>query len=240
MNSRCGRFVKQFFSFLLAFSISSASSYANSISSEDLKQQIKQQVLAQWQSLEQRPDAFSKVQIIGLPTGYKSQKCPQTLQVKANKQLTIGRNSIQVSCPNTSSWSLMLSANIEVWRDVVVIRDHLARGERIQGSSLTLQQRNIGGLQRGYFTSLMQVTGNISKRSLKAGTALNPSMVDLPLIIQRGQLVTLRVEHPGLAVNMKGIALKKGRKGDVIKVKNSSSNRVLFGTVVHADLVLIN
>lgn len=240
MNSRWGRFVKQFFSFLFAFSFAGINSYANSISSEDLKHEITQQVLAQWQSLEQRSDALSKVEIIGLPAGYKSQKCPQALEVKATKQLTIGRNSIQVSCPNTSSWSLMLTANIEVWRNVVVIRDHLARGERIQSNSLTLQQRNIGGLQRGYFTSLKQVSGNISKRSLKAGTALNPSMVDLPLIIQRGQLVTLRVEHPGLAVNMKGIALKKGRKGDVIKVRNSSSNRVLFGTVVHADLVLIN
>lgn len=240
MNSRCGRFVKQFFSFLLALAIFSANSYADSINSKDLQQEIKQRVLAQWQSLEQRPDALSKVEVIGLPAGYKSQKCPQALKVKANKQLTIGRNSIQVSCPNTSSWSLMLTANIEVWRNVVVIRDHLARGERIQSNSLTLQQRNIGGLQRGYFTSLKQVTGNISKRSLKAGTAVSPSMIDLPIIIQRGQLVTLRVEHPGLAVNMKGIALKKGRKGDVIKVKNSSSNRVLFGTVVHADLVLIN
>ena len=240
MNSRCGRFVKQFFSFLLALSIFGANSYASSISSEDLKHEIKQQVLNQWQSLEQRSDAFSKVEIIGLPAGYKSPTCPQALKVKATKQLSIGRNSIQVSCPNTSSWSLMLTANIEVWRNVVVIRDHLARGERIQSNSLTLQQRNIGGLQRGYFTALKQVTGNISKRSLKAGTAVSPSMIDLPIIIQRGQLVTLRVEHPGLAVNMKGTALKKGRKGDVIKVKNSSSNRVLFGTVIHADLVLIN
>jgi flagella basal body P-ring formation protein FlgA len=240
MNSRCGRFVQQFIPFLLSLSFFVTNGYADLIHSDDLQHQIKQRVLDQWQSLEQRQDVSSKVKIIGLPAGYTSPKCPQKLEVKANKQLTLGRNSIEVSCPNTSSWSLMLTANIEVWRNVVVIQDHLARGERIQSDSLTLQQRNIGGLQRGYFTNLNEVFGQVSKRSLKAGTVLNPSMIDLPIIIQRGQLVTLRVEHPGLTVNMKATALKKGRKGDLIKVKNNSSNRVLFGTVVHADLVLVN
>jgi flagella basal body P-ring formation protein FlgA len=38
---------------------------------------------------------------------------------------------------------------------------------------------------------------------------------------------------------MKGLALRKGRKGDRIKVENSNSNRVLYGTVVDSDLVLI-
>ena len=240
MNSRSARFVSQLMSFLLITSVYGASSFADSIDAAELKLNIKELVLTQWASLEQRTDAQSKVEITGLPDGYKSQRCHQGLQVKANKQLTIGRNSIQVSCPNKSSWSLMLIAKIEVWRSVVVIRDHLARSERIQASSLTLQQRDIGSLQRGYFTSLAEVAGNISKRSLKAGTALSPSMVELPIIIRRGQAVTLRVERPGFAVNMKGIALKKGRKGDVIKVKNSSSNKVLFGTVIHSDLVSVN
>jgi flagella basal body P-ring formation protein FlgA len=39
---------------------------------------------------------------------------------------------------------------------------------------------------------------------------------------------------------MKGSALKKGRKGDRIKVENSNSNRVLYGTIVDSDLVLID
>jgi flagella basal body P-ring formation protein FlgA len=64
-------------------------------------------------------------------------------------------------------------------------------------------------------------------------------MIDLPLIIKRGQTVTLRAERPGFTVNMKGLALRKGRKGDRIKVENSNSNRVLYGTVVDSDLVLI-
>jgi flagella basal body P-ring formation protein FlgA len=127
-----------------------------------------------------------------------------------------------------------------VWRDVVVLRDHLSRGQQVKNSSLVLQQRDIGNLQRGYYTDMKDIIGNISKRSLKAGTAISPGMIDLPIIVKRGQTITLRAERPGFAVNMKGLALKKGRKGDRIKVENSNSSRVLYGTIVDSDLVLID
>jgi flagella basal body P-ring formation protein FlgA len=243
MNSRSGRFVKQFINFLVLASILAYPLAARSANppqvGQELRETIEQAVLKQWLALGQREDEVSKVKITGLPAAYKTPQCAM-IKVVANKQLVLGRNSIQVSCQQKSSWSLMLNADIEVWRPVVVLRDHINRGEKIQLSHLTLQQRNLAKLQRGYFKDLKQVTGNISKRSLKAGTAVNPSMINLPIIVERGQRITLRVQHPGLAVNMKGIALKKGRKGDSIKVKNSSSNRVLYGTIIHSDLVLIN
>jgi flagella basal body P-ring formation protein FlgA len=134
----------------------------------------------------------------------------------------------------------MLNADIQVFRDVVVLRDNISRGDQVTASNLTLHKRNIADLQRGYFTSFEPIINNISKRSLKAGTALNPRMIDLPIIIKRGQSVTLKVDRAGFSVDMKGLALKKGRKGDKIKVKNSSSGKILYGTVLSANFVLID
>ncbi len=244
MNSRSGRFVQQFIKILVLPLLIGSPLIANCAkptqSSEELTSAIEQQLLQKWLSLGQRQDEVTKVTISGLPAGYKSPRCLNGLQVTSGKQLVLGRNSIQVSCEKKTNWSLMLNADIEVWRDVVVLRDHISRGITINSHAVTLQQRNLAKLQRGYFTNTQSVIGNISKRSLKAGTAISPNMINLPIIVQRGQAINLRVEHPGLAVDMKGIALKKGRKGDTIKVKNSSSNRVLYGTIVHADLIRIN
>jgi flagella basal body P-ring formation protein FlgA len=215
-------------------------SQANDIKANPLEQSIRNNVLTQWETIGQRPGAVNKVVISGIPQGYKSPECKSPLKVKSTNALRLGRNSIQVSCPHRSSWSLMLNADIEVWRDVVVLRDHLSRGQQVKNSSVVLQQRNIGDLQRGYYTDIKGIIGNISKRSLKAGTAISPGMINLPIIVKRGQTVTLRAERPGFAVNMKGLALKKGRKGDRIKVENSNSSRVLYGTIVDSDLVLID
>jgi flagella basal body P-ring formation protein FlgA len=208
---------------------------------ETLESKVSRLVLEQWQTLGQRESSTSKILIKGIPSGYKvPEKCSDALEVIAAKQLRPGDNSVEVNCMLRRGWSLMINADIEVWRDVVVLRDHIARGERITNLSLVLQQRNIADLHRGYFTSFDQVTNNISKRSLRAGAALNPSMVDLPIIIKRRQAITLRADRVGFSVDMKGQALKKGRQGDRIKVQNSSSGKVLYGTIISSDLVLVD
>lgn len=208
---------------------------------QTFEQKVTGLVLQQWKSLGLREGATSNVVIKGLPSGYKvSNDCAASLNVTPIKQLRPGDNSIEVTCDVRASWSLMLNADIQVFRDVVVLRDHISRGDLITTSSLALHKRNIADLQRGYFTSFEQAINNVSKRSLKAGTALNPRMIDLPIIIQRGQAVTLKVDRAGFSVDMKGFALKKGRKGDKIKVKNKSSGKVLYGTVMSSDLVHID
>ncbi|MEH6447864.1 MAG: flagellar basal body P-ring formation chaperone FlgA [Oleispira sp.] len=240
MNSRSKRFIKRYIFAVVLSYLCSPLSQASDLVVNHLELTIRTNVLNQWQALGLRAGATSKVIISGIPQGYKSPACISPLEVKPINVLKLGRNSIQVSCQHRSSWSLMLNADIEVWRKVVVLRDHLSRGQRVTSTSVVLQQRNIGDLQRGYYTEINSILGNVSKRSLKAGTAISPSMTNLPIIIKRGQDITLRAERPGFAVNMKGTALKKGRKGDKIKVKNSSSNKVLFGTIVNADLILID
>jgi flagella basal body P-ring formation protein FlgA len=240
MNSRSERLVKQHLFIVIFYCLCSPLSQANDIKANQLEQGIRNNVLAQWETIGQRAGAINKVVISGIPQGYKSPECKKPLDVKSTNALRLGQNSIEVSCPQRSSWSLMLNADIEVWRDVVVLRDHLSRGQQVKHSSLVLQQRDIGNLQRGYYTDMKDIIGNISKRSLKAGTAISPGMIDLPIIVKRGQTITLRAERPGFAVNMKGLALKKGRKGDRIKVENSNSSRVLYGTIVDSDLVLID
>jgi flagella basal body P-ring formation protein FlgA len=240
MNSTRERFIKQYLFIGILSYLCSPFSQANDIKDDPLDLTIRNSILNQWQALGLRDDATSNVIISGIPQGYKSPACKSQLEIKPIRALKLGRNSIQVSCEHRSSWSLMLNADIEVWRDVVVLRDHISRGQRVKRMSVVLQQRNIGDLQRGYYTEIEGIIGNVSKRSLKAGTAISPSMISLPIIIKRGQAITLRAERPGFAVNMKGIALKKGRKGDKIKVENSSSSKILFGTIVDADLVLID
>jgi flagella basal body P-ring formation protein FlgA len=240
MNSRCERFMKQYLFIFILHCLWAPASQANELKADQLEQSIRDNVLNQWQEIGQRAGAVSKVVITGIPQDYKSPECKSPLAVKTTNTLRLGRNSIEVSCPLRSSWSLMLNADIEVWRDVVVLRDHLSRGQRVKRTSLVLQQRNIGDLQRGYYTEIKGIIGHVSKRSLKAGTAISPGMINLPLIVKRGQAITIRVERLGFSVNMKGFALKKGRKGDRIKVKNSNSDKVLYGTIVDSDLVLID
>lgn len=244
MNSVRFRFITQKFILhgVLLFLVPMTTCIAVEAPSEEaLESKISKLIMEQWHTLGQREDSTSNVLIKGIPSGYQApEKCSEALSIIAMKQLRPGNNSVEVNCAHRRSWSLMINADIEVWRDVVVLRDHIARGERITPLHLVLQKRDIADLQRGYFTSFAQVTNNVSKRSLRAGAALNPSMVNLPILVKRGQAITLRANRVGFSVDMKGLALKKGRQGDKIKVKNSSSGKMLYGTIVSPDLVLVD
>ena len=104
---------------------------------------------------------------------------------------------------------------------------------------LMLQPRNLANLRQGYFTDQQSLIGMDSKRSLKAGSVINPHMVQAPFVIQRHQKVVLSINKPGIAVQMNGIALTKGRLGERIRVRNSSSQKVLQGVVVSSERVLV-
>ena len=204
-----------------------------------LEQQLSAQLMKQWQAISQHPQEEVIVKISGLPAGYTAPNCDTGFQFELQQDLTPGRNPVQVSCASKHAWQLNLIANLQVWRQVVINQQALRNKALIRASQLRLKKSNIALLHRGYFTDLQQVAGSISKRSLKPGTTLTPAMIELPVLIARGQPVTLRVSTPAVTVEMAGEALRKGRAGERIRVRNMNSGKILFGTVISSELVLI-
>ncbi|HUT02240.1 MAG TPA: flagellar basal body P-ring formation chaperone FlgA [Phycisphaerae bacterium] len=76
--------------------------------------------------------------------------------------------------------------------------------------------------------------GRLARQRLLPGTAIRPSMTaekKPDLKIRRNQIVQLRVQGPGFRITGVGQALQEGRVGDVIKVRNVDSKRVITGLV---------
>lgn len=67
---------------------------------------------------------------------------------------------------------------------------------------------------------------------IAAGRPILSSMVDLPIAVQSGQQVALRVREGGLVISASGVALQNGAVGDVIEVENSASHHRLRADVV--------
>jgi flagella basal body P-ring formation protein FlgA len=76
--------------------------------------------------------------------------------------------------------------------------------------------------------------GRLATRTLLVGTILREGLTadkKPDLLIQRNQIVKMRVEGRGFSVIAKGLALQPGRPGDFIKVRNVDSQRVVVGRV---------
>ena len=208
-------------------------------SRDELIQQLKSKLTQQWYELGQFNEQEVIINVSGIPADYQPPVCTSDYQLALNQDLKPGRNAVQVSCPERNAWQLNLMADLQVWLQVVVNHTPLLNKATINKQQLTLSKRNIAQLHRGYFTDPKQVAGSISRRSLKPGTTITPSMIEQPVLIKRGQTITLRASNPAVTVEMAGEAMRKGRAGESIKVRNISSGKIVHGKVISSELVQI-
>ena len=73
--------------------------------------------------------------------------------------------------------------------------------------------------------------GRLATRSLQAGALLNDAALKAPQVVRRGQTVVLSLEEGPIGIQLSGEALGPGAPGDRIKVRNTSSRRVVEGVV---------
>ncbi len=90
---------------------------------------------------------------------------------------------------------------------------------------------------RGYFGRIEQVVGKTAKRRIRAGQTLTADLLDAPLWVRRGQSVTIVARQDGIEASTLGEALANGREGDVVRVRNRSSEKVIDAQVIGDGVV---
>ncbi len=88
-------------------------------------------------------------------------------------------------------------------------------------------------------TSADDVSGQAARRPLRARQPLYAYDVKKPVIVKKGELVTLVFALPGIELTAAGQALADGGKGDVIAVLNARSRRTIEGRVSGAGTVSV-
>ena len=121
-------------------------------------------------------------------------------------------------------------------RIVVPARD-IARGEVIGESDLTFGTVPGTALMNGTITSLDTLKGMEARRVLRAGQAVMASDVRRPIVVTRGQTITMTFEAPGVDLTAMGRAMSEGGVGDTVTVQNPASFRMITGIVTAAGTV---
>jgi flagella basal body P-ring formation protein FlgA len=85
-----------------------------------------------------------------------------------------------------------------------------------------------------------QIIGLAAKRALRADAPLALADFSPPLMVTRGETVTLVFELPGLMLSARGTAQDNGTKGETIAVLNPTSKRIVHGTVVGQGKVQVS
>jgi flagella basal body P-ring formation protein FlgA len=139
---------------------------------------------------------------------------------------------LAVSTPATPAFGQTLAAlhTQAGVRIVVPVRD-IARGEVIADSDLTTTQVGGSALMAGVVTSMDALTGMQARRVLRAGEGLRPDDVRRPVVVSKGQTVTMMFSAPGVELTAMGRAMSEGGVGDMVTVQNPASFRMITATV---------
>lgn len=168
-------------------------------------------------------------------------KCAKPLQVRiAPGAKLLGNTSLSVSCNSPHVWKIHVAAHIDGEINALVARRPLPRGTIIQDSDLKFVLHRHSQLNRGYYNSATYLKNMEAKRNIKAGQILTPNMVKAQKLVLRGQHITILVQKGGLNLRAKGKALMDGKEGQMIKVANLSSKKLIYAQVISEGIVKIN
>ncbi len=122
---------------------------------------------------------------------------------------------------------------------VVVAKKRLPRGTVLGPADLAVVERNQRDVPGDALTAPEQAIGMETKVALVPGTPLPRTAVAPPLVVKKGDLVTMVVETPVMKLTVAGEALEPGAVGAGIKVMNRSSKQTVAGKVIEHGLVLV-
>lgn len=151
-----------------------------------------------------------------------------------------GLNTITVRCNSDQGWTIYSIVAIKAYQQVLVLSKPLQRNDLIRAEHLTLEKRDVSSLQQGYLSNIDDVADKQATRNIAAGTVLSRSHYSEMTLVKRGEHVNIQSASAGFLISAPGVALADGVKGQQIRVKNASSQRIVQAVVVDPGTVSVS
>lgn len=125
---------------------------------------------------------------------------------------------------------------VKVYDNVLVANHDLRIEVPVNESDFRMAEIAIDG-RTEYIKDVKKVKGMVPHRYIRAGFPIAINYFQQPVAIAMGTPVKIIVKRGGLQASAKGIALSRGRIGQIIKVKNESSQKIISARVVSDQTV---
>jgi flagella basal body P-ring formation protein FlgA len=158
-----------------------------------------------------------------------------------NRDLRSGRFEARLSLPGApdgmDGWTI--TGSIVEMREVAVPGGDIERGEAIQAKDLVLVKRPAAQVAADVVRPLSDLIGMVPRKTLKAGEFIRSADLAKPILVEKAALVTVTYQTRGLTLTMRGRSQGSGSHGDVVKVQNLQSKKIVEGVVTGPAQVTI-
>jgi len=140
--------------------------------------------------------------------------------------------------------SIPVSVEVTCHQDVVLAKRRIDVGEMLHDACVTVERRPLENLEN-FLPAADIVNKKKARRVLLPGQLLGSIDVEdsedaNPVLVRARELVRLTAQIGGIRVVASGEALQEGRHGQVIRVRNIDSNKIVQGKVVERLVVEVD
>ena len=126
--------------------------------------------------------------------------------------------------------NMSIRGKVEARANIVTTAIPVKKGTVLSVRHLEETVMDIADIQDPGF-SVEEFLGKKLKRSLRAGSPVKVSMVEILPVVYRGEKVKLVIQAGPMLLTATGLAHSDGKINDLIRVQNINSSKVVFGRV---------
>ncbi|HUZ72603.1 MAG TPA: flagellar basal body P-ring formation chaperone FlgA [Stellaceae bacterium] len=151
------------------------------------------------------------------------------------------RVSAVVSAPpgNPAATRQRVTGQLVYRVEIPVLSHPMGPGATIAADDLEMVKMRRDRIPQDTASEMTQLIGRTPRRPLPAEQPIQLGDVERPVLVHRGDLVTLVLETPSLQLTAQGKALDDGAQDALVRVENTKSNRVIDAAVAGPGLVAV-
>jgi flagella basal body P-ring formation protein FlgA len=133
-----------------------------------------------------------------------------------------------------------VNATVSVMADVVTVIRPLGKHATIELADLSVERRSLEDLSVDAVRRVDDALGNRTTRMIYPQTVLQSSMFASPPLVRRGDIVKIVASSGSMIITATGMVKQQGCKGEMVRVVNTDSNRIVTARVTGPGAVEVN
>jgi flagella basal body P-ring formation protein FlgA len=133
-----------------------------------------------------------------------------------------------------------VNATISVMADVVTVIRPLGKHATIELADLSVERRSLQDLSSDSVRRIEDALGNRTTRMIYPQTVLQSSMFASPQLVRRGDIVKIVANAGPMIITATGMVKQQGCMGEMVRVVNTDSNRIITARVTGPGAVEVN
>ncbi len=129
---------------------------------------------------------------------------------------------------------------IEVLREFVVSVNNIVRDSILSADDVTVQKKWVKRIPMNTVSSVEDVIGKTITVSIRPHAQITRSMLKEVKAVKKGKMVQVILNNGAMKIMSSGIAEEDGAEDSTVKVRNLSSNRIIYARVIGPSKVQVD